>query len=121
MWGSPYSCGRSPNDAFQSGGEARLGAIPRGGRVDVLLTHGPLPVQYRKLTSDYVQTVELGGQQILKVEPEALRLLAATAMVDIAHLLRPGHLQQLANILDDPEVTLWTAVEAKPKQSQSGA
>ena len=43
VWGSPYSCGHSPNDAFQSGGEARLGAIPRGGRVDVLLTHGPLP------------------------------------------------------------------------------
>ena len=26
-------------------------------------------------------------------------------MVDIAHLLRPGHLQQLANILDDPEAS----------------
>ena len=26
-------------------------------------------------------------------------------MVDIAHLLRPGHLQQLANILSDPEAT----------------
>lgn len=25
-------------------------------------------------------------------------------MTDIAHLLRPGHLQQLANILKDPEV-----------------
>ena len=35
--------------------------------------------------------------------PEALRLLSAHAMTDIAHLLRPGHLQQLANILADPE------------------
>ena len=26
-------------------------------------------------------------------------------MHDIAHLLRPGHLQQLANILDDPEAS----------------
>ncbi len=26
-------------------------------------------------------------------------------MRDIAHLLRPGHLQQLANILDDPEAS----------------
>jgi fumarate hydratase class I len=32
------------------------------------------------------------GNEILKVEPEALRLLSATAMVDIAHLLRPTHL-----------------------------
>jgi fumarate hydratase class I len=39
------------------------------------------------------------------VEPEALRLLAASAMVDIAHLLRPGHLQQLSNILKDPEAS----------------
>ena len=35
------------------------------------------------------------------MEPEALRLLSAHAMTDIAHLLRPGHLQQLANILAD--------------------
>ena len=40
-----------------------------------------------------------------QVEPEALRLLAETAMTDIAHLLRPGHLQQLANILKDPEAS----------------
>ena len=66
---------------------------------------GPLPVKYRKLTSDYVETIEVGGKQVLQVDPEALRLLAASAMVDIAHLLRPGHLQQLANILDDPEAT----------------
>jgi fumarate hydratase class I len=39
------------------------------------------------------------------VEPEALRLLTATAMRDIAHLLRPGHLQQLARILDDPDAS----------------
>lgn len=39
-----------------------------------------------------------------QVEPEALRLLCSTAMVDIAHLLRPDHLKQLAKILEDPEV-----------------
>ena len=32
----------------------------------------------------------LMAAQILSVEPEGLRLLAKTAMVDIAHLLRPG-------------------------------
>jgi fumarate hydratase class I len=60
---------------------------------------------FRKLTGDYVSTVEVDGQSILKVQPEALSLLSATAMHDIAHLLRPGHLQQLANILEDPEAT----------------
>ena len=71
----------------------------------VIQSTGPLPHKYRKLTSDYVSTVEFGGKKILQVEPEALRLLAATAMVDIAHLLRPGHLQQLRNILDDAEAS----------------
>lgn len=66
---------------------------------------GPLPYPYRKLTSDYVSVSELGGKRVLHVEPEALRLLASEAMTDIAHLLRPGHLQQLANILDDPEAS----------------
>lgn len=40
----------------------------------------------------------------VQVEPEALTLLCSTAMVDIAHLLRPKHLRQLASILEDPEV-----------------
>ena len=39
------------------------------------------------------------------MEPEALTLLAQEAMVNIAHLLRPGHLQQLAKILKDPEAS----------------
>eukprot|EP00965_Chrysotila_dentata_P247056 6207517-Pleurochrysis_carterae.AAC.4 len=66
---------------------------------------GPLPHAMRKLTSDHVSTIDVGGKRVLQVEPEALRLLASTAMTDIAHLLRPGHLQQLANILNDPEAS----------------
>jgi fumarate hydratase class I len=58
-----------------------------------------------QLTSDHVQTIDVGGKKVLQVEPEALRLLASQAMVDIAHLLRPGHLQQLSNILADPEAS----------------
>ncbi len=60
---------------------------------------------YRKLTSDFVSTDNFRGQEILIIEPEALRLLAETAFGDINHLLRPGHLKQLAAILDDPEAT----------------
>ena len=61
---------------------------------------------YRHLTADGVSTVEgPAGRTFLEVEPEAIRLLAATGMRDIAHLLRPAHLAQVAAILDDPEAS----------------
>ncbi|MGY9004204.1 MAG: fumarate hydratase, partial [Rhodospirillales bacterium] len=60
---------------------------------------------YRKLTSDGVRTIECDGQTILKIEPSALTMLAEVAMRDTSHLLRPGHLQQLRNILDDGEAS----------------
>ena len=60
---------------------------------------------YRKITSDHVSLVNVGDQQVLKVEDAALELITREAMADIAHLLRPGHLQQLANILQDPEAS----------------
>jgi len=60
---------------------------------------------YRKLTGDHVSTFEARGQTFLEVSPEALTLLTRTAMRDIAHLLRPGHLAQLRKILDDPEAS----------------
>jgi len=72
---------------------------------DVFETVGDKGVPYRKLTSDYVSTFEVQGKQMLKVEPEGLTLLSKEAMHDIGHLLRPGHLQQLANILKDPEAS----------------
>jgi fumarate hydratase class I len=70
-----------------------------------LLPTGPDETPYRLLTTGGVSTVEAGGRTFLQVEPEALRLLTETAMHDIAHYLRPGHLQQLRNILDDPEAS----------------
>eukprot|EP00752_Nemacystus_decipiens_P017826 g15982.t1 len=64
------------------------------------------PTEYRKLSSEGVSVVKgPEGKEFLKVEPEALRLLCSTAMVDIAHLLRPKHLGQLAKILEDPEAS----------------
>ncbi|EAQ00095.1 fumarate hydratase class I [Janibacter sp. HTCC2649] len=61
---------------------------------------------YRLLTTDGVEVLDgPGGRQFLSVAPEALRLLSETAMHDIAHYLRPAHLQQLRNILDDPEAS----------------
>jgi len=61
---------------------------------------------FRKLTDEGVSTVGgPGGRTFLEVDSEAIRLLTATAMRDIAHLLRTGHLAQLAAILDDPEAS----------------
>ena len=70
-----------------------------------LLPLGPDTTPYRLITSDHVRTVDTPLGRFLHVEPEALTLLTEHAMRDIAHLLRPGHLQQLRNILDDPEAS----------------
>ncbi len=60
---------------------------------------------YRKLTSEFVTTIDAAGHRFLKVDPQALTLLTSEAMRDIAHLLRPGHLAQLRKILDDVEAS----------------
>jgi fumarate hydratase class I len=70
-----------------------------------ILPIGPDETAYRRLEGDYVSTFEAGGRRFLQVDPEAITLLTKTAMLDIAHLLRPGHLKQLAAILDDPEAS----------------
>ncbi|MEC8923434.1 MAG: fumarate hydratase [Actinomycetota bacterium] len=70
-----------------------------------VLPVGDSEITYRKITDDYVSTFEAGERRFLKVEPEGLRLLTAEAMRDIAHLLRPDHLAQLALILEDPEAS----------------
>ncbi|MCH6162333.1 fumarate hydratase [Streptomyces marispadix] len=70
-----------------------------------LLPLGEDPTPYRLVTSEGVRTFEAGGRTFLQVEPEALRRLAAEAMHDISHYLRPGHLAQLRRILDDPEAS----------------
>ncbi|GGU77594.1 fumarate hydratase class I [Streptomyces albospinus] len=70
-----------------------------------LLPAGEDTTPYRLVTSEGVSTFEADGRTFLKVEPEALRKLAAEAMHDIAHYLRPAHLAQLRKILDDPEAS----------------
>lgn len=60
---------------------------------------------YKKLSGDHVSVASFEGEEVLKVEAEGMRMLAEQAFIDINHLLRPGHLQQLANIFDDPEAS----------------
>jgi fumarate hydratase class I len=61
--------------------------------------------EYRLLTEDHVDMVKVGDREVIKVDPEAIRLLAASAIREVSHLFRPGHLQQLRDILDDPEAS----------------
>ncbi|MGO4596527.1 fumarate hydratase [Terrabacter sp. 2RAF25] len=71
-----------------------------------LLPIGADETPYRLLTTEGVRAVDgPGGRTFLEVDPEALRLLTETAMHDVAHYLRPAHLQQLRTILDDPEAS----------------
>jgi len=72
---------------------------------DDLFPLGADNTPYRKISSDHVSVDTFKGQEILTIDPEGIRLLAETAFADINHLLRPGHLKQLAAILDDPEAT----------------
>jgi fumarate hydratase class I len=61
--------------------------------------------KYRNLGKDGVSVIKLGDREFLQVAPEALTLLTETAIHDISHYLRAEHLQQLANILKDPEAS----------------
>ncbi|WP_420405620.1 fumarate hydratase [Nisaea sp.] len=61
--------------------------------------------EYRKLSGDHVGLEKFRGQDMLVIEPEAFTLLTEQAFRDISHLLRPTHLQQLKNILEDDEAT----------------
>ena len=70
-----------------------------------LLQTGPDGTPYEQLDGGGVETVELGGERFLRVEPDVLTRLTARAMRDIAHLLRPGHLAQSRAILDDAEAS----------------
>src|SRR6195256_2890083 len=60
---------------------------------------------YRKLTAEGVRVETVMGKEVVVVSGEAIRTLAEAAFVDINHLLRPGHLRQLAAILADPEAS----------------
>ncbi|OEV04751.1 fumarate hydratase [Streptomyces oceani] len=86
-----------------------MSASPRPTRPDFaytdLLPLGPDSTPYRLVTAEGVRTFEADGRTFLSVRPEALRRLAAEAMHDISHYLRPAHLGQLRRILDDPEAS----------------
>ncbi len=70
-----------------------------------MLPIGPDQTPYRLLTTEGVGTIEVAGRTFLTVQPEVLRALTETAVHDMQHFLRPGHLAQLRAIIDDPEAS----------------
>jgi len=66
---------------------------------------GPDTTRYRKLPVGGVSVIEAAGRRFLSVEAETIRALTREAIGDISHLFRASHLQQLRNILDDPEAS----------------
>ena len=61
--------------------------------------------EYYLLSREHVSVAQFDGQDVLKVEPEALTLLAQQAFHDAAFMLRPSHQKQVAAILTDPEAS----------------
>jgi fumarate hydratase class I len=66
---------------------------------------GPRDTPWRKLDIAGLSTLACDGRTVLRIQPAVLSELARVAFHDAAHLLRPGHLQQLRSILDDPEAS----------------
>jgi fumarate hydratase class I len=84
---------------------ATVPARPPGFAYSPMYPLGEDTTPYRKLDIAGVSTIEVEGKRVLKISPQALEQLAFQACRDVSHLLRPAHLQQLANILKDPEAT----------------
>jgi fumarate hydratase class I len=80
-------------------------ARPEGFRYSPMFPLAEDRTPWRKLDIAGVSTATCDGRTVLKIKPQALEELALAACKDVSHLLRPGHLQQLANILKDPEAS----------------
>ena len=74
-------------------------------RYSPVLELGNDDTQYRLLTKEHVQVRQFDGQEVLRIDAQALTLLCSQAFHDINFYLRPAHLQQVAAILDDPEAS----------------
>jgi len=70
-----------------------------------LLPIGPDETQYRFLGKEGVEVVEAAGRTFITVSAEAITKLTEEAIHDINHYLRPAHLQQLRNIIDDKDAS----------------
>jgi fumarate hydratase class I len=60
---------------------------------------------YRLLTKSHLSVGRFDGKDILKIDPQALTVLANEAMRDVSFLLRTAHLEKVAAILKDPKAS----------------
>ncbi len=60
---------------------------------------------YHLISKEHVSVEKFNSEEILKVDPEGLRLIAKQAFHDVAFTLRPEHNEQVAKILNDPEAS----------------
>lgn len=74
-------------------------------KFEEMFNPGPDNTEYRFLTKDFISLDKFAGRDILKVEPQALVMLAKEALKDVSFFLRAAHLKKLAHILEDPEAT----------------
>ena len=70
-----------------------------------LLPIGPDESEYRFLGKEGIEVVAAAGRTFITVSPEAITKLTEEAIHDINHYLRPAHLQQLRNIIDDKDAS----------------
>ena len=70
-----------------------------------MLPIGDDTTEYRLVSTEGVSTFTAEGMEFLKVSPEAIENLTSEAIHDINHYLRSEHLQQLSNIIADPEAS----------------
>ncbi|MGZ4556344.1 MAG: fumarate hydratase [Mycobacteriaceae bacterium] len=79
--------------------------------MSIATTHMPLlplsddGTEYRLISTEGARLVDTELGAFLQVSPQALSELAKAAITDIQHLLRASHLQQLRNIIEDPEAS----------------
>ncbi|MCU8651926.1 fumarate hydratase, partial [Escherichia coli] len=61
--------------------------------------------EYELLSDQYITVTQLDDNEIIKIAPEALTLLALRAFHDASFFLRTEHLAQVASILLDPHAS----------------
>ena len=59
--------------------------------------------EYTLISDQHITVTELDGEEVIKIAPEALTLLARQAFYEASFFLRSAHLQQVASILNDPQ------------------
>jgi len=61
--------------------------------------------EYYLLTKEFVSLAKFEGEEVVKVDPEGLAVLAKAAIHDTSFMLRTEHIKQIAAILEDPEAS----------------